>query len=72
MGRGIVLYRILPFPILYIYIAMQGGRGDTIYCAMNMATIRFFTPPLKRFLDRVSLAHLVICVIRLPVTVEFS
>jgi len=39
---------------------------------MNTATIHFFTLPLKRFLDRVSLAHFVIFVIRLPVTVEFS
>jgi len=39
---------------------------------MNTATIRLFTLPLKRFLDRVSLAHSVIFVIRLPVTVEFS
>ena len=40
--------------------------------SMNTATIRFFTLPLKRFLDLVSLAHFVICVIRLPVTVELS
>jgi len=39
---------------------------------MNTATIRIFTLPLKRFLDRVSLAQVVILVIRLPVTVEFS
>jgi len=39
---------------------------------MNTATIRFFTLPLKRFLDRGSLARFVIFVIRLPVTVEFS
>jgi len=39
---------------------------------MNKATIRFFTLPLKRFLDRVSLAYVVSFVIRLPVTVEFS
>jgi len=45
-----------------------GGLGHT----MNKATIRFFTQPLKRFLDRVSLAHFVIVVIRLAVTVEFS
>jgi len=39
---------------------------------MNTATIRFFTLPLKRLLYRKSLAHFVIFVIRLPVTVEFS
>jgi len=39
---------------------------------MNTATIRFFTQPLKIFLDRGSLAHFVIYVIRLPVTVTFS
>jgi len=39
---------------------------------MNTATIRFFTLPLNRFLDRVSLAHFIIFVIRLPVTGEFS
>jgi len=39
---------------------------------MNTATIRFFTLPLKPFLDRVSLAHFVVFVIRLPVTDEFS
>jgi len=31
------LYTKLPFPILYIYIAIQGGRGDTIYCAREWA-----------------------------------
>jgi len=39
---------------------------------MNTTTIRFFTLPLKRFLDRVLLAHFGIFVIRLPATVEFS
>jgi len=39
---------------------------------MNTATTRFFTLPLKKIFDRVSLAHFVIFVIRLPVTVKFS
>jgi len=39
---------------------------------MNTATIRFFTLPLKRFLDRLSPARFVMFVIRLPVMVEFS
>jgi len=39
---------------------------------INTATIRFFTLPLKGFLDRGSLAHFVIFLIRLPVTVELS
>jgi len=59
-----------------------GGGGDTLWflCVlmtgdsllMNTATIRFFTLPLQIFLDRKSLAHFVIFVIRLTVTVEFS
>jgi len=60
--------------LLYLYVYQVGGytehppnRG-----CMNTATIRCFTLPLKRFLDRVSLAHFVISVIQLPVTVEFS
>jgi len=31
------LYRILPFPILCLYIAIQGDRGDTIYYAIEWA-----------------------------------
>jgi len=34
---NISLYRILPFPILYLYIAIQGGQGDTIYYAIEWA-----------------------------------
>jgi len=34
---GLGLNKILPLPILYAYIAIKGGRGDIIYCAIVWA-----------------------------------
>jgi len=37
VGYRFGLYRILPFLIWYLYIAIEVGQGDTIYCAIEWA-----------------------------------